>query len=166
MKKTRRLVFLAMTVAVAMVLSFVESQIPAFVAVPGVKVGLANLAVIFALFVFGTWEAFAVSLVRVLLVSLLFGNAVGWLYSLSGAVLSLCVMLLFRRVGRFSVVGISVAGGVAHNVGQILAAMAVLRSEGVLFYLPPLLLSGVISGTVIGIASALLVERVGKYVKL
>ena len=166
MKKTRRLVFLAMTVAVAMVLSFVESQIPAFVAVPGVKVGLANLAVIFALLVFGTWEAFAVSLVRVLLVSLLFGNAVGWLYSLSGALLSLCVMLLLRRVGRFSVVGISVAGGVAHNVGQILAAMAVLRSEGVLFYLPPLLLSGVIAGAVIGIASALLVERVGKYVKL
>ena len=166
MKKTRRLVFLAMTVAVAMVLSFVESQIPAFVAVPGVKVGLANLAVIFALLVFGTWEAFAVSLVRVLLVSLLFGNAVGWLYSLSGAVLSLCVMLLLRRVGRFSVVGISVAGGVAHNIGQILAAMAVLRSEGVFFYLPPLLLSGVIAGAVIGIASALLVERVGKYVKL
>lgn len=149
-----------------MVLSFVESQIPAFIAVPGVKIGLANLAVIFALFVFGAKEAFGVSLLRVCLVSLLFGNAVGWLYSLSGAVLSFLVMLLLRRTGRFSVVGISVAGGVSHNIGQILAAMVVLRSEGVLFYLPPLLLAGVAAGAVIGIASALLVNRLGKFVNL
>lgn len=166
MKKTRRLVFLAMTVAVAMILSFVESQIPAFLAVPGVKVGLANLAVIFALFVFGVREAFAVSLVRVFLLSLLFGNAVGWIYSVAGALLSLLVMLALRATGKFSVLGISVAGGVSHNVGQILAAMVVLRSEGVLYYLPPLLLSGTIAGAVIGIASALLIDRLGKYVKM
>lgn len=166
MKKTRRVVFLAMTVAVAMVLSFVESQIPAFVAVPGVKIGLANLAVIFSLFVFGWREALAVSLVRVLLVSLLFGNAVGWLYSLSGALLSFLVMLALRGTGKFSVLGISVAGGVFHNIGQIAAAMVVLRSEGVLYYLPPLLLSGTIAGAVIGIASVILIDRLGNRVKM
>ena len=155
-----------MTVAVAMILSFVESQIPAFLAVPGVKVGLANLAVIFALFVFGVLEAFAVSLVRVFLLSLLFGNAVGWIYSVAGALLSLLVMLALRATGKFSVLGISVAGGVSHNIGQILAAMVVLRSEGVLYYLPPLLLSGTVAGAVIGIASALLIDRLGKYVKM
>ena len=155
-----------MTVAVAMILSFVESQIPAFIAVPGVKVGLANLAVIFALFAFGVREAFAVSLVRVFLLSLLFGNAVGWIYSVAGALLSLLVMLALRATGKFSVLGISVAGGVSHNVGQILAAMVVLRSEGVLYYLPPLLLSGTVAGAVIGIASALLIDRLGKYVKM
>lgn len=155
-----------MTVAVAMILSFVESQIPAFIAVPGVKVGLANLAVIFALFVFGVREAFAVSLVRAFLISLLFGNAVGWIYSVAGALLSLLVMLALRATGKFSVLGISVAGGVSHNVGQILAAMVVLRSEGVLYYLPPLLLSGTVAGAVIGVASALLIDRLGKYVKM
>lgn len=166
MKKTRKLVYLAMTVAVAMILSFAESQIPAFLPVPGVKIGLANLAVIFALFVFGWREALAVSLVRVLLVSLLFGNAVGWLYSLSGALLSLLVMILLRKTNRFSVLGISIAGGVSHNVGQILAAMAVLRTEGVLYYLPPLFLCGILAGAVIGIASAILIRRVGKYVNM
>mgnify|MGYP004675071909 CR=1 FL=1 len=127
---------------------------------------LANLAEIFALFVFGVREAFAVSLVRVFLISLLFGNAVGWIYSVAGALLSLLVMLALRATGKFSVLGISVAGGVSHNVGQILAAMVVLRSEGVLYYLPPLLLSGTVAGAVIGIASALLIDRLGKYVKM
>lgn len=155
-----------MAVAIAMVLSFVESQIPALVAVPGVKLGLANIAVIFTLFVLGVPDAMLVSLVRVLLVSLLFGNAVGWLYSVSGAVLSLLVMLLLRKTGRFSTVGISIAGGVFHNIGQVLAAMLVLRTEGVLFYLPYLLIFGAVSGTFIGICSSVLITRLEKILKM
>ena len=163
MKKTRRLVFLAMTVAVAMILSFVESQIPAFIAVPGVKVGLANLAVIFALFVFGVREAFAVSLVRVFLISLLFGNAVGWIYSVAGALLSLLVMLALRATGKFSVLGISVAGGVAHNAGQILMAMLILQTRQLLGYLPVLAISGIAGGVLTGLAAALLIRRIPKF---
>ena len=119
MKKTKRLVLLAMLTAVAMILSYVESLLPQ-VGIPGVKMGLANIAVIFALFRFGWKEAAALSLVRVLLVSLLFGSVGAMLYSLAGAVLSLAVMALLRRTDRFSTVGVSVAGGVAHNAGQIL----------------------------------------------
>lgn len=166
MNKTKRTALLAMSVAIAMVLSFVESQIPALIAVPGVKLGLANIAVIFTLFVLGTPDAMLVSLVRVLLVSLLFGNAVGWLYSVSGAVLSLLIMLLLRKTGLFSTVGISIAGGVSHNIGQVLAAMLVLRTEGVLFYLPPLLIFGAISGALIGICASILINRLGKMLKM
>ena len=125
MKKTKRLVLLAMLTAVAMILSYVESLLPS-VGIPGVKMGLANIAVIFALFRFGWKEAAALSLVRVVLASLLFGSVGAMLYSLAGAVLSLAVMALLRRIDRFSTVGISVAGGVAHNAGQILMAMLIL----------------------------------------
>ena len=134
MKKTKRLVLLAMLTAVAMILSYVESLLPS-VGIPGVKMGLANIAVIFALFRFGWKEAAALSLVRVVLVSLLFGSVGAMLYSLAGAVLSLAVMALLRRIDRFSTVGISVAGGVAHNAGQILMAMLILQTKQLLGWL-------------------------------
>ena len=159
MKKTKRLLLLAMLTAVAMILSYVESLLPS-VGIPGVKMGLANIAVIFALFRFGWKEAAALSLVRVLLVSLLFGSVGAMLYSLAGAVLSLAVMSLLRRIGRFSTVGISVAGGVAHNAGQILMAMLILQTKQLLVYLPVLAVSGIAGGVLTGLAAALLIRRI------
>ena len=159
MKKTKRLVLLAMLTAVAMILSYVESLLPS-VGIPGVKMGLANIAVIFALFRFGWKEAAALSLVRVLLVSLLFGSVGAMLYSLAGAVLSLAVMALLRRIDRFSTVGISVAGGVAHNAGQILMAMLILQTKQLLVYLPVLAVSGITGGVLTGLAAALLIRRI------
>ena len=159
MKKTKRLVLLAMLTAVAMILSYVESLLPS-VGIPGVKMGLAKIAVIFALFRFGWKEAAALSLVRVLLVSLLFGSVGAMLYSLAGAVLSLAVMALLRRIDRFSTVGISVAGGVAHNTGQILMAMLILQTKQLLVYLPVLAVSGIAGGVLTGLAAALLIRRI------
>ena len=159
MKNTKRLVLLAMLTAVAMILSYVESLLPS-VGIPGVKMGLANIAVIFALFRFGWKEAAALSLVRVVLVSLLFGSVGAMLYSLAGAVLSLAVMALLRRIDRFSTVGISVAGGVAHNAGQILMAMLILQTKQLLVYLPVLAVSGIAGGVLTGIAAALLIRRI------
>lgn len=159
MKKTKRLVLLAMLTAVAMILSYVESLLPS-VGIPGVKMGLANIAVIFALFRFGWKEAAALSLVRVLLVSLLFGSVGAMLYSLAGAVLSLAVMALLRRIDRFSTVGVSVAGGVAHNAGQILMAMLILQTKQLLGYLPVLAVSGIAGGVLTGLAAALLIRRI------
>ena len=159
MKNTKRLVLLAMLTAVAMILSYVESLLPS-VGIPGVKMGLANIAVIFALFRFGWKEAAALSLVRVLLVSLLFGSVGAMLYSLAGAVLSLAVMALLRRIDRFSTVGISVAGGVAHNAGQILMAMLILQTKQLLVYLPVLAVSGIAGGVLTGLAAALLIRRI------
>lgn len=162
MKKTKRLVLLAMLTAVAMILSYVESLLPS-VGIPGVKMGLANIAVIFALFRFGWKEAAALSLVRVVLVSLLFGSVGAMLYSLAGALLSLAVMALLRRIDRFSTVGISVAGGVAHNAGQILMAMLILQTKQLLGYLPVLAVSGIAGGVLTGLAAALLIRRIPEF---
>ena len=159
MKETKRLVLLAMLTAVAMILSYVESLLPS-VGIPGVKMGLANIAVIFALFRFGWKEAAALSLVRVVLVSLLFGSVGAMLYSLAGAVLSLAVMTLLRRIDRFSTVGVSVAGGVAHNAGQILMAMLILQTKQLFGYLPVLAVSGIAGGVLTGLAAALLIRRI------
>lgn len=157
---TRRLTTLALTVSFALILSFVESRIPAFVAIPGVKAGLANIAVIFTLYKFGIKEAVAVSLVRVLLVSMLFGSPISMIYSISGAVLSLTVMFILKKFTPLSEVVVSVSGGIMHNVGQIGAASVMLGTNVVTYYLPFLLLSGTIAGIVVGVASAVMIKKV------
>jgi heptaprenyl diphosphate synthase len=157
---TRRLTALALTITFALILSFIESRIPAFVAIPGVKVGLANIAVIFTLYKFGIKEAVTVSVIRVLLVSLLFGSPVSLIYSISGAVLSLLSMILLKKLTPLTEVSISVSGGVMHNVGQIAAASFMLSTNVVTYYLPFLILSGTIAGIAVGITSAILIKRV------
>ena len=157
---TRRLTYLALTVSFALILSFIESRIPAFVAIPGIKMGLANIAVIFTLYKFGIKEAAAVSLVRVMLVSMLFGSPISMLYSIAGAVLSLTGMYLLKRFTPLSEIAVSVIGGVAHNVGQIIMASIMLGTNVVGYYLPFLLLSGTLAGIAVGIASGLLISKV------
>ena len=150
---------LALTVSAAMMLSFIESQIPAFVPIPGIKIGLANIAVIFALYEFGALRAGAVSLIRVLLVSLLFGSITGMIYGLFGAVFSLFLMALLKKLSPLSSIGVSVSGAVAHNLGQIIAAWILIGNEKILLYLPVLVISGTLSGIAVGIASGFLIKR-------
>ena len=157
---TRRLTALSLTVSFALILSFIESRIPAFVAIPGIKVGLANIAIIFTLYKFGIGEAIAVSLVRVCLMATLFGSPVSFIYSLTGAVLSLSVMLLLKKLTPLSEVAVSVSGGVMHNIGQISAASIMLGTNVVMYYLPFLLLSGTIAGIAVGVASGILLKKV------
>ena len=129
-------------------------------AVPGVKVGLANIAVVFALYKLGWKEAVAISLVRVVLVSLLFGSLASLFYSFAGAVLSLLGMGLLKRSGRFTEIVVSVAGGILHNIGQIAMASVILETDALRYYLPFLLLSGTVAGVVIGVISAIMVKRI------
>ena len=159
-KKTLQLTTMAFVIAFAMILSFLESRIPAFVAIPGVKVGLANIAVIFTLYKLGVKEAITVSIIRVLLISMLFGSPVSLIYSISGATLSLATMILLKKLTPLTEVTISVTGGVMHNVGQIAAASFMLSTNVVIYYLPFLLVSGTIAGVVVGIASAILIKRI------
>ena len=157
---------LAILLAAAMILSYVEHLIPAFVAIPGVKIGLANTVTVFALYLLGAPYAIGLSLGRVLLSSLLFGNAAALLYSLAGAAVSFLGMFLLRRIGRFSPLGVSVAGGVLHNLGQILAACLLFENGGLLSLLPPLILSGTIAGVLIGVLAGILIRRLeGLFVK-
>ncbi len=156
----RKITLLGLTLAGAMLLSYVESLIPPLSTVPGIKIGLANIAVIFALCRIGTREAYFASLIRVLLSSLLFGNAVSVIYGLCGAVLSLISMTILKKINIFSVLGISIVGAVMHNVGQILAAIIILGSNVIVLYLPILILSGTITGAIIGVLSAVTIKRI------
>lgn len=158
-------------IALAFILSYVESLLPSFTGVPGVKAGLANIVTMVALYSLGWQYAAIISLVRVVLSGLIFTGMSAMFYSLAGAVLSLLVMLLLYRIRRssdsarssgsriFSLPAISVAGGVAHNIGQILVAWAVLGSA-VLYYLPVLIISGLIAGIVTGGIAALVCRSV------
>lgn len=158
--KTQKLTVMALTTAIALVLSFIESQIPAFVAVPGVKMGLANIAIVYALYRLGWKEAALISLIRVVLVSLLFGSAASFLYSLAGAVLSLLGMALLKKTGKFTEIVVSVVGGVLHNIGQIAMASIILETDALRYYLPFLLVSGILAGVVIGLISGILIRRI------
>ena len=160
---TKKMVILSALVAVAMILSYIESLVPAFVAVPGVKVGLSNIATVFALYALGWPYAIIVSVIRVLLSSLLFGNAVSLIYSLSGAFLALIAMILLKKFNFFSTIGVSVAGGVCHNAGQIIAACIVMENAAISLYIVPLIVSGTIAGIVIGTVAGIIVERVKKH---
>ena len=158
--ETRKVVHMGMLIALAMILSFIESQIPAFVAIPGMKIGLANIAIVFALYTLDFRSALTISLIRVVLSSLLFGSVVSLLYSLAGALISLAGMVLLNRTGLFGVMGISVFGAVLHNLGQIAVAWFILKTQALVYYLPFLLFSAVAGGVVTGIIAAVLIKRI------
>ncbi len=160
-KKTQKLAFLGLLTAIAMAFAYVEVLLPPlFTAVPGIKLGLPNIVIIFVLYRIGVLEAAAVSLVRMIAVSLLFGNPMTFAYSLAGAILSLAAMAILKKIDLFSIVGVSVAGGVLHNVGQILLAMIVLGTAELGYYLIILAISGTIAGVFVGLAGSFAVKRI------
>lgn len=160
--KTKKVAFLGITIALSMILSFVESQIPPLVAVPGVKAGLANIVTVFMLYRVSIKETASVSLIRVILSSLLFGSVMSMAYGFAGAVLSLIGMALLKKSGLFSPIAVSVAGGVLHNIGQIAVAIFVTETAEIAYYLPVLLISGTLAGIVIGAAAGIIVKRTEK----
>ena len=158
--KTSKLSLLALSVSLAMLLSFVESQIPAMVVIPGVKVGLANIVVVFALYKLGWKEAVVISLTRVFLVGLLFGNGISILYSITGATVSFAAMVLLKQAKVFSTMAVSVAGGVLHNLGQIAMACVIMGTDVLRYYAPFLILSGTLAGIAIGVLAAIMIRRI------
>lgn len=162
-RRAKNAAMLGMCTALALILSYLELLIPPiYAAVPGIKMGLANIVIVFLLYRASAPRAAAVSLVRVLLVSVLFGNSMALAYSIAGAVLSFCVMLGLKHTRLLSAVGVSVAGAVFHNVGQILMAMLMLGTAELGYYLIVLTVTGTLSGILVGIAGGIAVERVPK----
>ena len=159
MDRTKKLAVAALLTALALVLSYLEALVPLSIAVPGVKLGLPNLVVIFALYRLRPRAAALISLLRVVLVSVLFGSVLSLAYSAAGAVLSFLVMLGLKKSGKFSCVGVSVAGAVSHNLAQILTAALLLETGRLAWYFPVLCISGTVAGVCIGLVSALLVKR-------
>lgn len=150
----KKVAYCAVLVALAMIFSYVEAVLPISFGVPGVKLGLANLVVVTGLYGLRPGEVFLVSLARILLSALLFGNGVSLLYSLAGGILSFFVMLGLKKAKGFSVAGVSIAGGVAHNAGQILVAVWVIKNKAILYYLPALMAAGVLTGLLMGLLAA------------
>ncbi len=149
-----------MLIALAFIFSYVESLFPMPVPIPGVKLGLANLVSVVGLYTVGAPGTAVVSLLRIVMVGFTFSNPGSMLYSLSGGVLSLIVMILLKKSGGFSKVGVSVAGGIFHNIGQLGMAAFITGTAGVFAYLPVLLVAGVVTGSVIGLLGGLIVERI------
>ncbi|MCI6005965.1 MAG: Gx transporter family protein [Blautia sp.] len=156
----KKIAYLGLFSAVAIIFGYVETLIPVFAGIPGIKLGLANLAVLFILARYTWKEAALVSLIRILVIGFMFGNLFSIAYSIAGASLSLLVMTLLKRQKGFSIVGISIAGGVSHNVGQLLVAMLIVENTSLIYYTPALLVSGVITGLLIGILTSETVRRI------
>ena len=154
-----RVAYFGVFTALALIFSYVETLIPFNFGIPGMKLGLANLIIVIALYKMRLSDAFLLSVVRVLLSGFIFGNYFSIIYSLAGGLLSLAVMAFFKKEESFSVMGISMAGGVMHNVGQIIVAMLVVETFSVVYYLPVLLIAGLLTGLFIGFVSAEMLKR-------
>lgn len=161
-RRTTEVAYVALMVALALIFSYVEAIIPYNPGIPGIKLGIANVVTVIALYKFSWKDAMAVSVIRVLIAGLLFNGLFGALYSLAGALVSLTGMILLKKTKLFSVAGVSMAGGVLHNLGQLLVAAALIEDARIFFYFPVLLFSGIAAGIAIGVASTLVLRVIKK----
>ncbi|MCI7491845.1 MAG: Gx transporter family protein [Lachnobacterium sp.] len=152
--------------ALALVCSYVESLIPISFGIPGVKLGLTNIVVILMLYTIGAKDAILISVLRIILAGFMFGNAFSIIYSLAGGILSFVVMLLLKNTGKLKILSISTAGGISHNVGQLIVAALVVENYNILFYVPVLIIAGIITGFLIGLLAGEIVLRIGNRFKL
>lgn len=157
MKKTA---YMGIFLALALICSYIETLIPFHIGIPGVKLGLTNIVIVWALYLLGTKEALAISVMRIVLSGMMFGNAFSIAYSLAGGLLSFIVMVLLKKTGRFKCISVSIAGGIFHNIGQLLVAAVIVQNLSVFYYIPVLFISGTITGLVIGVISQELILRV------
>lgn len=148
-----------MLIALALIMSYIESILPLHMGIPGAKIGLPNIVIVIALYKSGEKSACIISVIRIILVGFLFGNVFGIVYSIMGAVFSLGVMIFLKRKTDFSVYGISMAGGIMHNAGQLVTALIVMETKELIYYLPVLTVVGTITGILIGIVSGNVLKR-------
>ncbi len=164
-KKTKIVALCGVFTALAFIFSYVEMLLPISLGIPGIKLGLANCCAIVLIYLVGGLEAAVVNGIRVILANVLFGNFSSFLFSLAGAVLSMVAMLLLKKTKIFSPVAVSVTGGVMHNIGQIIAAVFIMENAAIAYYLPVLLITGIITGAVIGILATVVINRLSAYVR-
>lgn len=160
----KKVPYLGLLLAIALILGYVESLIPNILPIPGFKLGLSNLAVVLCLFLFGWQDALILTIIKAVLSSLLFGNLSMMIYSLSGAIFSCLIMILFRKMKKIHAPGISALGGMSHNMAQVYVAYTIVHTAGVLYYLPVLMLVGVLTGTILGIICSLVIKPIKKVV--
>ena len=159
---TKQLAIAALFTTLALIFSYIEAIIPLNIGFVGVKLGFANIVVLIALYAMNTKYAFCINMLRISIAGLLFSGLVGMLYSFSGGILSFATIYLLKKTNVFSIIGVSMAGGVMHNLGQLIIASFVLANSKLFLYLPVLLISGIISGIVIGIIAYTLLAKLPK----
>lgn len=156
----KRLTLMAMLTGVALTIFIVELQIPELVPIPGVKLGLANIITVYAMFLLGPGDTACIMISRILLGSIFSGRVMSLLYSLSGGLLCYCAMLFMRKiVTKKQIWACSVLGAIAHNIGQITVAIFITQTTALLLYLPVLMISGIISGTFTGLCAQFVINR-------
>ncbi len=158
--KTSKIAIYGVLTALAIILGYVEMQLPAFFAIPGIKPGLTNIVVVVALYSLGNKSSLFINFVRIAIVSMLFGTLMAFLFSAVGGILSTTVMIILKKTGKFSHVGVSAMGGVTHNIGQIIVAMFVTGTSSILWYLAILWITGTVSGIIVGIIGGLVCKHI------
>lgn len=161
--ETKKITVLALFSAVAIIFSYIEAILPPiWAAIPGIKVGLSNIVTVALLYKFSLKEAAIVAFIRIIIIALLFGNVMTLIYSIAGFVLSVTIMAILKRTSLFSTVGVSIAGGVFHNLGQIIVAMILLQTKEIGYYMIVLAITGTVAGILIGIAGNLMLKYSNK----
>ena len=156
----KRVTLCGMLTALALVFNYIEAIVPMPVAIPGIKLGIANIVIVFALYKIGIKEAVVISALRIILAGSMFGNATGVIYSLSGAFLSIVIMIVLKKITDLHIVTISICGAIFHVLGQLLVAGVVVGFEVIYYYAFPVLAAAFIAGAVVGIISSILISRI------
>lgn len=162
----KKTAYLGVMLALALICSYVEALIPIPIGIPGIKLGLANIVIVFALYSIGFKEAFVLSIMRVTITGFLFGNVVTIAYSLTGGLLSLLVMYLLKKTDKLSCISVSIAGGIFHNIGQMIIATILVDNYYVLYYVPVLMIAGFVTGTCIGVVAQEVFLRIGNQMRI
>lgn len=162
----KKTAYLGVMLALALICSYVEVLIPIPIGIPGIKLGLANIVIVFAMYSIGVKEAFVLSIMRVTISGFMFGNVVAIAYSLAGGLLSLFVMSLLKKTDKLSCISVSIAGGIMHNIGQIIIATILVDNYYVLYYVPVLMVAGFITGACIGVVAQEVFIRIGKQMRI
>ncbi len=157
---SRKVAYSAIMIALAMIFSYVEALIPVDFGIPGVKLGIPNIVIVVGLYTISFYDVLIISILRVILTGILFGNVMTIWYSLAGGLLSIAIMWLLKRTRQFSMIGVSVAGGVSHNMGQLFTAIFFVKNLAVGMYFPVLMIAGVITGAIIGFMSRIVLDRI------
>ena len=157
---TKKIAYMSVFTAFAIILSYVEVLIPINFGIPGMKLGLANLLIVLSLYYLGTKEALMINVVRIIIIGFLFGNLFSILFSLSGGVLSFLFMYLLKKIKIFGIISVSAIGGISHNIGQLIIAAFVVSTYSILYYVPVLIIAGLITGVLIGIIALLIQKKI------
>lgn len=159
----KRITYLGLFICIGLIIGYLESLIVIPIGIPGVKLGISNIVTVISLYLFGPVFSLITLLGRIFLSNLLFGSASSFIYSLTGAVISFCGMILLKKCSVFSVYGVSISGGVLHNLAQLCTAALIIRLPYIYYYLPILIISGIVAGWFVGFVSNLLIKSLNRF---